>query len=353
MSIFLADKTGFQSSLNKAVSQYFKQNKVSRYANSEMWLKTFGIITFWIISLGLIYVKADNILSGVLFYLLHGFFSLLMVFNIGHDAAHRAYSSKKWVNEILGYSFNLLGGNKFSWHLKHNIGHHFYTNIHGKDIDIETTPLFRVSPHTKWKWHYQFQHLYILPLYCLLSMTLIFVMDFKVMFAIKQNRKANMLKEWLILIFTKLAYIVYIIIIPSLLLPLSLGQLLFCFLLMHCLLGLVISLVLLPSHFVSHAVFFENEDKFAYWAEHQLITTIDIAPTNKFIHFMLGGLNANVLHHIYPKICHVHFIPLVNLLEKTTKKFNTPYRSYSLGNAMKEHFRFLKKMGTKPKSIEN
>ena len=348
MSFFIVDKIGFQNTLNSSISDYFKKNKLSRYANKGMWIKTLSIFLLWMLSLVLIYSVIDDLASGIMYYLLHGFFSLLMVFNIGHDAAHRAYSPKKWINELLAYSFNLLGGNKFSWHLKHNIGHHFYTNIHYKDIDIETIPLFRVSPQTKWKWHYQFQHLYILPLYCILSLALIFVMDFKVMFVIKQNRRANMLKEWFILIFTKLAYVTYIIVFPSIVLTLSIGQILLCFLLMHCLVGLIISLVLLPSHFVSHAVFYENSKVKTSWAKHQLLTTIDIAPGNKFIQFMLGGLNTNVLHHIYPKICHVHFIPLVKILQQTSKEFNMPYQSYSLVNAMKEHFRFLKKMGQKP-----
>jgi linoleoyl-CoA desaturase len=352
VSYFGADKTGFQEKLNFEISQYFKQNSISRYANAQMWIKTFVLIGLWILSLFFIYTNTTDFPTAVYYYLIHGFFSLLVVFNIGHDAAHGAYSPKKWVNDILAYSFNLLGGNKFSWHLKHNIGHHFYTNIHGKDIDIETTPLFRVSAFTKWKWYYRFQHFYILPLYCILSLALIFVLDFKVMFVVKTNRfNINMLKEWTILLISKAIYILYIIVLPSIFLPLTIGQTFLCFLLMHCLLGLFISLVLLPSHFVSHAVFFEipNENRSQNsWTKHQLMTTIDIALENKLVHFMLGGLNTNVLHHIYPKICHVHFVPLVKILRKIAGEFNQPYQSYSLGSAMKEHFLFLKKMGRKP-----
>lgn len=347
MAIYIPDKTNFQSDLNQSISGYFKNNAISRYANNEMRAKTIVIVSLWALSLFLIYLETESLALGILFYLLHGFFSLLMVFNVGHDAAHRAYSSKKWINGLLAYSFNLLGGNKFSWYLKHNIGHHFYTNIHGKDIDIETVPLFRVSPHTKWRWHYQFQHFYILPLYCILSLALIFVMDFKVMFAIKQQRKANIKIEWLVLLTTKVFYIVYMIVIPSIILPLSLGQVLLCFFVMHCLVGLIISLVLLPSHFVGHATFYEDAKARSTWSVHQLATTVDIAPTNKLVHFMLGGLNTNVLHHIYPKICHVHFVPLVKILQSKAKEYGMPYQAYTLAGAMKEHFCFLKKMGKK------
>jgi len=350
MSHYIPDNTGFQQKLIKEVSAYFKQNKLSRYANTEMWLKTIVLIILWFASLAMIYTLTNSLSDGIIYYLLHGFFSLLVVFNIGHDAAHGAYSQKIWINKLLAYSFNLLGGNRFSWHLKHNIGHHFYTNIHGKDIDIETIPLFRVSPYTRARWYYRFQHLYILPLYCVLSLALIFVLDFKVMFVIKTNRaNTNLFKEWIILIVSKLFYLFYILIIPTIILPLSFSQVLLCFFMMHFLLGLFISLVLLPSHFVSHAVFYqkqyENDLQINTWTNHQLLTTIDIAPTNKFIHFILGGLNANVFHHIFPKICHVHFVPLVKILRNIAEEFNAPYQYYSMGKAMKEHFRFIKKMG--------
>jgi linoleoyl-CoA desaturase len=120
---------------------------------------------------------------------------------------------------------------------------------------------------------------------------------------------------------------------------------------MHCLVGLFISLVLLPSHFVAHAHFYKNSESVSEskntWALHQLLTTIDIAPESKWMNFFLGGLNTNILHHIFPKICHAHFIPLVKIVKQTAAEYNKPYVSYSLPGAMKEHFSFLKKMGIK------
>jgi linoleoyl-CoA desaturase len=350
MSYFVSDKTGFQQSLNKRISAYFRDNNISKYANGIVWAKIYLLLFLWLLSLFLIYLFGDSMSKAIVLYLIHGVFCLLLVFNVGHDAAHGALSPKPAVNHLFSYSFNLLGGNSYSWKLKHNIGHHFFTNIHGKDIDIETVPLFRVSPFTMWRFYYRFQHIYILPLYCVLSLALIFVLDFKVMFVIRdKHRKNKILREWLILIFTKVFYIFYLIIIPFLIHPLTLFQVIVCFLIMHCLLGLFISLVLLPSHFVAHARFYENYSTFSEcrnsWATHQLLSTIDIAPESKCLNFFLGGLNTNIVHHIYPKICHVHLIPLVKILKTTAEEYNQPYISYSLSGAMKEHFRFLKMMG--------
>jgi len=81
------------------------------------------------------------------------------------------------------------------------------------------------------------------------------------------------------------------------------------------------------------------------WAIHQLLTTVDIVAENRLAHFLLGGLNANVIHHIYPVIHHCHLIPLVKILNETAKEFNSPYKSYSYIHALQLHFSFLKRMG--------
>jgi linoleoyl-CoA desaturase len=36
-------------------------------------------------------------------------------FNVMHDGAHGSYSSRKWVNEMMGHSLNLLGGSVHFW----------------------------------------------------------------------------------------------------------------------------------------------------------------------------------------------------------------------------------------------
>jgi linoleoyl-CoA desaturase len=247
---------------------------------------------------------------------------------------------------LLGYFFNILGGNKSSWELKHNIGHHLYTNIHTKDIDCDTTPFFRVSPHTDIRWWYKFQHLYIIPLYAILSLILIVVIDFKVLLIFK-DKIENHFKEWTIIIISKIAYIAYILILPSYYNDISFSETLFCFLLMHFQVGLFISLVLLPSHFISGTSFYKADSNYEdnSWIEHQLLTTTDIAPDSRVVNFICGGLNTNVIHHIFPTVCHVHLVELSGILKNTACQYNMTYRSCSLKEAILTHFQFLKEMG--------
>lgn len=351
MKYFQQDTSEFQSELRRRVFSYFKDNKIHPFADNLMLIKGLSLLVMWAVSLLLIYLFAHNLAGAIALYLLHGLISLFVVFNVGHDAVHRAIFSKQKWNKIFSYSFNLMGVNQYSWYLKHNIGHHRFTNIHDKDLDIETVPLFRVSPHTRHRWYYRFQHIYILPLYGILSLILVFIVDFAVMFRIKpENIKRSLFREWIILLVTKLFYISYIIILPIYILPLSVEEVLLSFLAMHFLVGLIISLVLLPSHFNEHAQFYMQEEMSGAgtsWARHQLATTIDIAAQSKLMNFLVGGLNTNTIHHIYASVAHAHLITLSKILEETAQKFDVTYVNLSLSEAMKSHFRFLYRMGRK------
>jgi linoleoyl-CoA desaturase len=81
-------------------------------------------------------------------------------FNVMHDGAHGSFSTKSWVNNLMGLSLNLMGGNVFLWKAKHNINHHTYTNIAGLDDDIDIKPFIRVCESQPKHWFHKFQHVY-------------------------------------------------------------------------------------------------------------------------------------------------------------------------------------------------
>jgi signal transduction histidine kinase len=71
--------------------------------------------------------------------------------SVMHDANHGAYAKKAWVNDLIGYSVNLLGVTAFTWKIQHNVLHHTYTNVHEEDEDISPRGALRFSPHSEWK----------------------------------------------------------------------------------------------------------------------------------------------------------------------------------------------------------
>src|SRR5262249_17384163 len=86
-------------------------------------------------------------------------------FNVQHDAGHKAYSERSWVNSLLARTLDLVGASSYFWHYKHGVYHHTYTNIDGHDNDIDLGFLGRLSPHQRRYWFHRWQHLYLWPLY--------------------------------------------------------------------------------------------------------------------------------------------------------------------------------------------
>jgi len=88
--------------------------------------------------------------------------------NVQHDANHGAASKRPWVNDLLGFGADLIGGCKWSWLAQHWT-HHAFTNHHDKDPDsFSSEPVFSFNDypldHPKRKWWHRFQGFYFLPM---------------------------------------------------------------------------------------------------------------------------------------------------------------------------------------------
>lgn len=61
------------------------------------------------------------------------------------------------------------------------------------------------------------------------------------------------------------------------------------------------------------------------WITHQLATTSNYAPRSKYFSWLIGGLNYQIEHHLFPNFCHVHYKKLSKIVSKTAKEFDRPY----------------------------
>jgi len=295
-----------------------------------------------------------NIFSGVVLSGLFGFTLASIGFNVMHDACHGSYSSRQWVNDIMGLSMNALGGNAFFWKLKHNIVHHTYTNIDGIDDDINNKPFMRECSTQKWYPPHRYQHYYMFFLYGFTSLFLLFITDY-IKYITKKvyttPLKPMDLKEHLVFWVSKALYVGFTVVIPIMVVGWQ-GWLL-GFLVMHFVLGLTLALVFQLAHVVEHAEFdvagiepkkIENE-----WAIHQVKTTADFAAKSKLVSWFVGGLNFQIEHHLFPRISHVHYPALSKIVEKTCEEHGLLYNNFrTLGDAIASHFRFMKQLGQKP-----
>jgi linoleoyl-CoA desaturase len=89
------------------------------------------------------------------------------------------------------------------------------------------------------------------------------------------------------------------------------------------------------------------------WAIHQVQTTVDFARGNKVLCWFLGGLNFQIEHHLFHKICHIHYPALSKLVEEACHDFGVRYAAQkTFFSAVASHFHWLVQMG-KPIELAN
>jgi len=277
--------------------------------------------------------------------------------NVMHDGNHGAYSSKKWVNKLMGGSIYILAGNVYNWQVQHNVLHHTYTNIHEHDEDLEAGRILRFTKHDEWRQHHKFQHLYSVFLYGLLTFNWAITSDFLQMYRYTKKKLAygNFPKpviNWSVLLITKIIYFSIWIVVPMLVLDIAWYKVILGFFMMHYVAGLILSIVFQLAHVIDQAetpIPDQEGQMENTWAIHQLHTTVNFGRKNRLMNWYTGGLNHQVEHHIFPNISHIHYTKISKIVKETAKEFNLPYNEYeTTRKAIISHFRHLKSLGKKP-----
>src|SRR6185312_8971453 len=131
-------------------NKYFTYTEKRKTGNIALYAKSVILILVAISLYATLLWVPMSPLPRIISSLVLGFALASIGFNVMHDANHGSYSSRKWVNEVLGLTLNALGGNNFIWKQKHNIVHHTYTNIDGIDDDIAKSPFIRMCGSQPW-----------------------------------------------------------------------------------------------------------------------------------------------------------------------------------------------------------
>ncbi|NDE10300.1 MAG: acyl-CoA desaturase [Chitinophagia bacterium] len=349
----------FYQSLKLSVDEYFETNGIKRTGDWRLYIKTITLIGAAIaMYCGLIFFPVTPLLA-LLICALMGFTFASIGFSVMHDANHGSYSTKSWLNDLIGLSANALGASSFFWKQKHNIIHHTYTNVDGIDDDIAKSPIIRQCETQKWVPAHKVQHLYLVPVYALSSIFWLFFMDFTKYF----TRKIYTTEAWkmttknhVIFWATKICYFVFYMIIPMIVW--GFGPWLLGFFLLHVVMGLTLSLVFQLAHVVENTEF-ENvaldETKHieTAWAEHQIKTSSNFSMDNRVISWFVGGLNFQIEHHLFPKVSHIHYPAISKIVIEKCAEFNLPYNNYStITGAIASHFRVMRMLGKQPSVVE-
>ncbi|MBL7898999.1 MAG: acyl-CoA desaturase [Crocinitomicaceae bacterium] len=346
----------FNRTLKKRVQDYFKENKLSRFANFEMVSKTIIMIAIYLVPFILMLTGViTNIWLIMASWIIMGIGMAGIGMGVMHDANHGSYSKNETVNKILGRIIILVGGFAANWKIQHNILHHSYTNIHGMDEDIDAPAgLLRFSPDSELKKAHRYQHWYAWFFYGLLTLSWSTNKDFvqisrykKMGLTETQNAKFKVLMTELII--DKLIYYGFIVALPIIFIDIPWWQTVIMILMMHFTAGLILSTVFQLAHVIPDTQFpqitednkIEND-----WMVHQLETTANFAHKNRLLNWFVGGLNHQVEHHLFPNICHVHYRKIASIVQKTALEYGIPYNTEpSFFKALRNHVRMLKSLG--------
>jgi linoleoyl-CoA desaturase len=351
------DKAKFFRTLNKRVNTYFKEHNIERTGNWKLYLKAVIMFAIFLVPLILILTVTMPQWALLVLTIVIGVGMAGVGMNVMHDSNHESFSSKKWVNKLMGSSIYILAGNVYNWKVQHNVLHHTFTNVEGHDEDIDAGRIIRFSKHSKWLPIHKFQKYYSIFLYGLLTINWAITTDFKQMHSYLKRKLSygefpNPAKEWTVLISTKILYYLLWIVLPLVILDIAWWKVLLGFFVMHYTAGMILSVIFQLAHIVpktSMPIPDKDGNLEHTWAIHQLYTTANFAPSNKFISWYTGGLNHQVEHHIFPHISHIHYGKIAKIVKETATEFNLPYNEYkTFSKAIKEHFNQLKALGVKP-----
>ena len=341
----------FRRALRRRVNEYFVTTGQRPRDCPQMYAKSAIVLAALIaVYVFLLVVPGPWWVAGVLAALL-GLAMAVAAFNIQHDGNHGAYSDHAWINKLASLTLDLLGGSSYMWARKHNSIHHSYTNVSGHDDDINLGPLGRLSPHQPRLKFHRFQHFYLWVLYGFLPSKWHLFDDFHnlVTRRIGGHRYPGP-RGWDLVTFIggKVVFFSLAFGLPILLHPW------WCVLALYGIAtfvqGVTLSVVFQMAHCVEEASFpqpIEDTGRIeSSWAVHQVETTVDFAPESRTIAWLVGGLNYQVEHHLFPQICHIHYPALAKVVEETCREFGLRYKSFKTFLAgIISHYRWLRRMG--------
>ena len=344
----------FVHELRRRVDAYFEQTGHRRRDSPQMYFKTATILAWFIAAYVLLLFVATSWWAVVPLAIVLGVAIAAIGFNIQHDGGHKAYSDRQWVNKIMALTLDLMGGSSYLWDWKHNSIHHTYPNIDGQDEDIDVGMLGRLSPHQRRYWFHRLQGIYLWLLYGFLAIKWHLFDDFYNVAigrigAHKIPRPRG--KDLLVFIGGKLAFFSLAFVIPMLLHPAWAVMVVYAIAAFVC--GVVLSVVFQLAHCVGEADFpvpvagpGGGERMETEWAVHQVQTTVDFARQSRVACWFLGGLNFQIEHHLFSRICHVHYPALSKVVEQTCREFGVRYSAHrSFLAAVASHLRWLILMG--------
>ena len=341
----------FYAELKERVKALLEEPGRSRRAQFRMYAKTGVMVAWTLVSWALLVLVADTWWQAGLLAVSLGLALAGVGFNITHDANHGSYSPHRRLNRAMCWSMDAIGASSYVWRTKHNTAHHTFTNISGADSDIDSMPFARFAPDQPRRTFHRFQHIYMWLLYGLFAIKWHTVGDFGYLregkigeIPLRWPRGRELMGFWL----GKAAFVTWALVIPLVLHPV--WEVAVVFAVASFVLAFTLAVTFQLAHCLEEAEFSSIEEMAAAgeseWARHQIETTVDFAPRNRVLAWYLGGLNFQVEHHLFSRVCHVHYPAMAVVVQDVCERHGIAHQSHpGLWPALASHARWLRRMG--------
>lgn len=343
----------FTAALRARVNGYFRENGLDRNANAPMVIKSVCLFAWYLTPYFiLVFGGITSVPVLMSLWVVMGLGKAFIGTAVMHDSLHGSYSKSKRVNAWVGLSAMIIGVDSLIWKIQHNVLHHTYTNIENTDEDILPRFLFRFSQNQPKMWFHRFQHIYAPLLYCvpllewLTTKDFLKAIDYRKMGLIKPGKAFR--TEMAFIMARKFFYYIFLVAVPMFVIPVPPGLTLAMILISSGVTGIMLAMIFQTAHVVPSATFYkpESENIDHSWTAHQLLTTCNYGMGDKVLSWLLGGLNFQIEHHLFPDICHVHYPQIAPIVQQTTQEFGLPYYAVdSFGDAVASHFQMLRALG--------
>ena len=346
---FVGDNS-FQVELRRRVAEYFRQSGRPQRDCPLLYAKTFILLVLFFGLYVVLVFAAQTWWQALAMAVLLGMMTAGIGLNVQHDGSHHGFSSRRWVNKLMAMTLDLIGGSSYVWHYRHTVLHHTYVNITGHDTDIDLGGLARVTPYQRRLDIHRWQHLYMWPLYGLMAIRWQIIGDYRdVIRGEIAGHPIPRPQGWdlVVLLGGKLLFLALALVLPMFFHPW--WVVLLFYVVVGMVTGIILSVVLQLAHTVEKAEFVAPTEANRIenaWAIHQVESTVDFARGSRAAAWLLGGLNYQIEHHLFPRICHVNYPAMSTIVERTCRDFGVEYHEHrSFGAGLVSHFRWLKHMG--------
>mmetsp|Transcript_11214 Transcript_11214/g.11240 ORF Transcript_11214/g.11240 Transcript_11214/m.11240 type:complete len:431 (+) Transcript_11214:119-1411(+) len=252
-----------------------------------------------------------------------GFFMALIGLNIQHDANHGAVSRNPFINRMLGYSQNWIGGSSLDWIHQHVVLHHIHTNDVHEDPDIRGSSLLRMNPLKPLMSYQTVQHIYVFLLIFLFGIVMVFSSLINILYGTNMTKMSTMVKkDRVVEAITSVVFMLRWFVCPMLQSPswTTFWNISPLFIVG----GYYLAFFFIISHnFVGVYMFDNTKDRKSTFLYDQVASSSNVG--GAWLCMLNGGLNYQIEHHLFPRIQHTHYPVIAPIVRQFCKERNIPY----------------------------